>query len=71
MILYVCKYGYISGVPIPIHVQKSSIKGDLSPNFIETSMTFVIELNQISMSSVTEWSISRVLAIAQLVISTF
>ena len=60
-----------SGVPVPVHVDKAKPKGDVSPDFVEATVCFMVVSNQISMGSIAERSISRVLAVAQLVVSAF
>ena len=60
-----------SGIPIPIHVDESQIKSYFSPNFVEPSVTFMVEFYQISVGSIAEWSVWWILTITELIVSAF
>ena len=59
-----------SGIPIPIHVEEAKEIKDLTPDFIEAAVAFMVVLDELAMSSVTEGSVGRVLAVAEFVVST-
>ena len=53
----------LSGVPVPIHIKKTCIEGYLPPDLIESSVTFMIEFYQVTMCTIAERSIGRILTI--------
>lgn len=53
-----------SSIPVPIHVGESHVEDDLAPNFVKTSVRFVMSSDNISVSSITKWSICWILAVA-------
>lgn len=57
-----------SRVPVPIHVHESEVESNLSPDLIEAPVGLVVILNDISVSSVAEGRIGRILAVAELVV---
>ena len=60
----------LSGIPIPIHVDKTCPKSNITPDLVEPSVGCMVEFYQISMSSITERSVCWKFAITQFVIST-
>lgn len=57
-----------SRVPVPIHVHKSEVESNLSPDLIEASVGLVVVLDDIPVGSIAEGRIGRILAVAQLVV---
>ena len=65
------RFMWRSRVPIPIHIDEAKIKSNLSPNLIESPVSLMVVFDDIPVGSITERRIGRVLAIAQLIVSTF
>lgn len=57
-----------SRVPIPVHVHKSEVEPDLSPDLVEASVGLVVVLDDIPVGSITEGGVGRILAVAQFVV---
>lgn len=64
---YLCER---SRVPIPIHVKEAQPKWIVCVDFVKSSVSFVMEFDEVSMSSIAEGSVRWVFAIAQLIVST-
>ena len=60
-----------SCIPVPVHIDKAKVKGNFAPDLIKSSVGFVVKFDQVSMGSIAERRISRVLTVAQLIVPTF
>jgi hypothetical protein len=61
---------YESRIPVPIHVDESKVESDLTPDFIESSVSFMMVFDDFSVSSIAEGCVSWVLAIAKFIVTT-
>lgn len=46
-----------SCIPVPVHVNETEVIQNLTPNFVKTSVRFMMSSNHISVSTITEWSV--------------
>ncbi len=49
---------YESRIPVPIHVDESKVESDLTPDFIESSVSFMMIFDDFSVSSIAEGCVS-------------
>lgn len=71
MIMIMTDQANLSCIPVPVHVNKTEIVDNFSPNFVKTSVRFVMSSNHISVSSITEWCVCWVFTVTKFVISAF
>lgn len=59
----------LSCIPVPVHVNETEVIQNLTPDFIKTSVRFMMCSNHISVSTITEWSVCWVFTIAKFVVT--